>query len=206
VTEVAVAIIRPASSPDAANLARMHVESWRETYPGLVPQAMLSSLSVDARTAAWSRILAEPSQATAVFVTELGGRIVGFGSCGKQRAEALRLQGYDGEIHALYVLKGFQRRALGTGLLSAMAAHMQGRGMRAASLWVLRNNAPARCFYEHRGAQLLAEREDVRPEGVLFEVAYGWPDLTAILPVTGGASGPPRPSVKIAGAGDQLAQ
>ena len=166
----------------------MHVESWRESYPGLVPQAMLASLSVDARTAAWSRILAQASQATAVFVAELGGRIVGFGSCSPQRAEALRVQGYDGEISAIYVLKAFQRRALGTRLLFAMACALQAAGMRAASLWVLRDNAPARRFYERCGARLIGEREDVRPEGILFEVAYGWPDIAALVRVTGGAS------------------
>jgi ribosomal protein S18 acetylase RimI-like enzyme len=171
--------------PDAPDLARMHVESWRESYPGLVPEAMLAALSVDARSAAWRRILGEPAQAAGVFVAELDGRIVGFGSCGAQRAESLRAKGYEGEISALYVLKAFQRRALGTRLLFRMAFRLQVSGFEAASLWVLRDNVPARRFYERCGGELLGEREDVRPQGTLHEVAYGWPAVARMLRITG---------------------
>lgn len=162
----------------------MHVESWRESYPGLVPAAILSSLSIDARTVMWARILSEPSSTTAVFVAEVSGSIVGFGSCCPQRTESLKTGGYDGEVSALYVLRAFQGRTLGARLLSTMACSMQASGMQAASLWVLRDNTPARRFYERYGGQVIAEREDRRQEGILFEVAYGWRDLTDIVRVT----------------------
>lgn len=182
----------PADAPD---LARMHVESWRESYPGLVPEAMLAALSVEARTAAWRRILAEPGQAAGVFVAALDGRIVGFGSYGAQRAEALRARGYAGEISALYVLKAFQRRGLGARLLFRMAFRLEVSGLQAASLWVLRDNLPARRFYERCGGELLGEREDVRPQGALHEVAYGWPAVARLLRFTGDiiAAGAPAP-------------
>lgn len=180
-TERQVPEIRRASAADAPNLAHMHVESWRETYPGLLPPAMLSSLSVDSRTAAWSRALSEPSQPTVVFVAELGGRIVGFGSCGPQRSEALQARGYDGEIEAVYVLQAFQQHGLGTRLFTAMACSMQARGLKGMSLWVLRDNMPAQAFYARLGGQVIAQREDARQHGVLFEVAYGWPDLAAAI-------------------------
>lgn len=173
--------IRMGLPPDAPELARMHVESWRETYPGLVPAAMLASLSVDARAASWNRILCDPAGATAVFVAELAGRIVGFGSCGPQRAAALKAAGYEGEISALYVLRAFQRCALGTRLLFEMASNLRARGLKGASLWVLRDNAPARRFYERQGGRLVAEKEDVRPQGTLLEVAYGWADLGELV-------------------------
>lgn len=176
-----VPAIRRASAADAPNLAHMHVESWRETYPGLLPPAMLASLSVDSRTAAWSRALSEPPQPTVVFVAELDGRIVGFGSCGPQRSDGLKARGYDGEIEAVYVLKAFQQHGLGKRLFAAMACSMKARGLKGASLWVLRDNMPAQAFYQRLGGQVIAQREDARQHGVLFELAYGWPDLTAIL-------------------------
>jgi ribosomal protein S18 acetylase RimI-like enzyme len=176
-----------AAAAEAPDLAKMHVASWRETYPGLVPPALLAALSVAARTAAWSRILGAQPRATTVLVAELDGTIVGFGACGAQRAEALKVKGYDGEISALYVLRAFQRRALGTRLLGAMAASLEASGFGGASLWVLRDNGPARRFYERYGGRVIAEKQDVRPEGVLLEVAYGWPDLTEILRRSGAA-------------------
>jgi ribosomal protein S18 acetylase RimI-like enzyme len=51
------------------------------------------------------------------------------------------------------------------------------RGFSAAALWVLRDNPRARRFYEYHGGQIIAEREDIRDDVVLVELAYGWSDL-----------------------------
>jgi ribosomal protein S18 acetylase RimI-like enzyme len=179
-------VIRTASSADARNLASMHVASWHETYLGIVPDAVLSSLSVDGRTAMWEQILSAPatSGSTVVYLADIEGKIVGFGSCGSQRAEVLKEKGYDGEISAIYVLKAFQRHAIGTRLLYAMASDLSKRGFGSASLWVLRDNAPARLFYEHYGGKVIAEREDVGADGVLIELAYGWTNLMEVARLT----------------------
>lgn len=148
----------------------------------MVPDAMLSALSVEGRTAMWDQILRQPAtpSSTVVYVIEVDGKIIGLGSCGAQRIETLKEPGYDAEIYALYVLKAFQRRAIGTQLLSTMASNLSARGFAALSLWVLRDNAVARQFYERHGGKVVAERDDVRANGVLVEVAYGWKDLTEL--------------------------
>jgi hypothetical protein len=186
--------IRAAGLADAPDLARVHVASWRETYPGMVPDAMLSALSVEGRTAMWDQILRQPATpaSTVVYVIEVDSKIVGLGSCGSQRAATLKKRGYDAEIYAIYVLKVFQRRAMGTRLLSAMASNLSARGFGALSLWVLRNNAVARQFYERNGGKVVADREDVRANGVLVEVAYGWMDLAELAqPNPAGNAGAP---------------
>jgi ribosomal protein S18 acetylase RimI-like enzyme len=134
----------------------------------------------------WKRIIcpAASSGSSGVYVAESDCQIVGFGSCGTQRTRALEAEGYEGEIDAIYVLKAFQRRAVGTRLLYAMASDLRGRGHAAASLWVLRDNAPARRFYERYGAQVVAEREDARPDGILVEAGYGWTDLERLVQLT----------------------
>jgi ribosomal protein S18 acetylase RimI-like enzyme len=179
-------VIRTASFADARDLASMHVASWRETYLGMVPDAVLSSLSVDGRAAMWEQILRAPTTvgSTLVYLADIEGKIVGFGSCGSQRTEVLKEKGYDGEISAIYVLKAFQRHAIGTRLLYALAADLSKRGFGSASLWVLRDNAPARRFYERYGGEVIAEREDVRADGVLIEVAYGWTNLLEVARLT----------------------
>jgi hypothetical protein len=77
-----------------------------------MPDRILSSLSVQGRTAMWDHILRQPAQigSTTVRVVECDGEIIAFGSCGSQRSENLNYAGYDAEISALYVLKAFQRR------------------------------------------------------------------------------------------------
>jgi ribosomal protein S18 acetylase RimI-like enzyme len=174
-----VAQIRIATAADAPALGSMHVASWRETYTSLLPDKMLSSLSVEARAAAWAKIMQEPAteRSTVVYLAEHEKSIIGFGSCGAQRTDTLKAKGYDGEISAIYVLREFQKRKIGTRLLRAMSSDLQHRGFNAAALWVLRENLRARRFYEHVGGKVIAERDDVRDGTVLVELAYGWPDL-----------------------------
>jgi ribosomal protein S18 acetylase RimI-like enzyme len=177
VTERAVAQIRIATPDDAAALGQMHVASWHETYTGLLPDKMLASLSVEARSTAWAKIMQEPASSTVVHLAEHEDTIIGFGACGAQRTQSLKVKGYDGEIGAIYVLREFQKRKIGTRLLRAVSSNLQRRGFNAVALWVLRDNVRARRFYEHFGGKVIAEREDVRDGAILMELAYGWPDL-----------------------------
>lgn len=174
--------IRVGVAEDAAALARMHVTSWRETYTGILPDAMLSSLSVEGRKTIWDQVMSQPTTAgsTVVHLAEHGGQIIGFGSCGSQRTEHLKEKGYDGEISAIYILRKHQRHGLGARLLRVMAADLLSRGFSAASLWVLRENTPARRFYEQYGAGIIADREDVKGDTILIELAYGWSDLNKL--------------------------
>jgi ribosomal protein S18 acetylase RimI-like enzyme len=181
-TDRPVAQIRIASSDDAHALGAMHVASWHETYTGLLPDKLLSSLVVEARAAAWARIMQEPATlaSTVIYLAEHDGATVGFGSCGAQRTESLKGKGYDGEVSAIYVLREFQKRKIGTRLLRVMSSDLLRRGFNAAALWVLRDNLRARRFYEYYDGKVIAEREDVRDGTVLVELAYGWPDLKAL--------------------------
>jgi ribosomal protein S18 acetylase RimI-like enzyme len=174
-----VAQIRIATPDDAPALAAMHITSWHETYTGLLPDKMLSALSVESRAAAWAKIMQEPAteRSTAVHLAEHRGAIICFGSCGAQRTESLKAKGYDGEVSGIYVLREFQKRKVGIHLFRAMSSDLIGRGFSAAALWVLRENLRARRFYEHLGGKVIGEREDVRDATILIELAYGWPDL-----------------------------
>ena len=75
---------------------------------------MLSSLSVEGRAAAWTKILQEPANrhSTAVYLAEHAATLIGFGFCGAQRTASLKSKGYDGEFSAVYVLREFQKRKI----------------------------------------------------------------------------------------------
>jgi ribosomal protein S18 acetylase RimI-like enzyme len=171
--------IRRGTVADASKIARTHVASWHETYAGIVPDEMLAALSVSRRTVAWENILRDPSkhENSAVYVKEVGDTIVGFGACGEQRNIDLKNQGYDGEIGSVYVLREFQKRGIGRDIMSALARDLVGRGLHGAALWVLRENTLARRFYEQCAGQMIGEKQDVRGEATLIEVAYGWSDI-----------------------------
>lgn len=171
--------IRTARPYDAEGIASVHVASWQETYVNLLPAKMLAKLSVPERSARWTDLLEGfvRDGAGRAFVAETSDGIVGFASVGVQRDQGLRRDGFDAEITAIYVLGRVQRQGIGRGLLRTGARHLHRHGHHAASLWVLEANARARRFYEELGGRAVAEREDVRPEAVLWEIAYGWSHL-----------------------------
>ena len=168
--------IRRATLADAAALAQVHETTWRETYIGLMSEQMLDAHTADARTEAWRRILSgETGYLATTYVAERAGEFVAFGSCGEQRNEAFASAGYAGEFAAVYVLRTDQRRGLGKRLMTAMMTDLTERGLTGFTLWVPRDNIPARSLYEQLGGKLIGQREDIREHGTLMEVAYGWP-------------------------------
>ena len=186
--------IRRAQAGDAAAIAAAHVAAWHEAYAGLVPARMLSAFTVAERTRRWRRILSapDPARQSAVFVAVAQNRgIVGFGSCGRQPTPDLLAGGFAGEFSALYLLAAHQRQGTGRRLMALMAQDLLAREMRGAALWVLRDNGPARAFYEALGAKIVGQRVETvdaftsgraRAQDVLHEVAYGWPDLAVLAP------------------------
>lgn len=65
--------------------------------------------------------------------------------------------------------------------MGAMSQVLFGLGHTAASLWVLRENSPARIFYEALGGEVIGEKRDEQPNATLVEVAYGWRDLSRLV-------------------------
>jgi len=158
-------------------VASVHIAAWRETYPGLLPDAMLERLSIAGEAIRWQRMLDRPEAwgGAISFVAEQDGVVVGYGLCGEQRLPLLRERGFTSEIAELYVLRSSQRQGAGSKLMSAMAGALVARGHRAVSLWVLKQNAPAHRFYERLGGTFIIEKR-----ADLIEVAYGWSDLPGL--------------------------
>jgi hypothetical protein len=66
--------------------------------------------------------------------------------------------------------------------MRAGARELVARGWRGMLVWVLRENAPSRLFYERMGGRHLRDRDTDREiEGTtLTESGYAWDDLTAL--------------------------
>ncbi len=171
--------LRPARPGDAPAIARVHVETWRAAYAGIVPDAYLVAMTVSKQALQWNNTIRSAVAPEAVLVAESsdlpGGRIVGFGSCGRARKRPGA-----GEVFTLYVAPDWQGRGIGRRLLHGLLAKLKTGGLNKALVWVLSDN-PARFFYEAMGARRVAERQE-RFAGVhLDEAAYAWGDLAAWL-------------------------
>lgn len=172
--------IRLATNADVLGMAKVHILSWRETYPGLLPNTMLNKLSISDQAIRWQRLLDHPHRpnGSILYVADLLNEVIGYGSCGEQRSQQLHTKGFTAEVTELYVLRRAQRNGVGSNLLRAMAGALVKRDHRAMCLWVLEDNEPARRFYERLGGTKIAERR-----GRLREVAYAWPALQQLATV-----------------------
>ena len=167
--------VRPAEVDDAAAIAKVHVASWRTTYRGLLPDAFLASLNESSNADRWRRTLAAASDT--VYVAENADGIVGFASGGKERAGEV---GYSGELYAIYVLRAVQGHGHGRRLVQAVVGGLRELGLPDMIVWVLRDNAPARGFYERLGGVYVREQPITIGSTALKEVSYGWRPLESV--------------------------
>ena len=174
--------IRTATVRDAAAIATVHVESWRTTYQGIVPDAFLAQLSSAQRQQFWHHVLRDSSSRTMVYVAEEAREgVIGFASGGPERSGD---PVYIGELYAIYLLAQQQRRGIGRQLATTLVNRLIQDGMTSLLLWVLVEN-PARRFYERLGGQPVYEKIVTIGGVPLVEVAYGWRDARTFLELPG---------------------
>jgi L-amino acid N-acyltransferase YncA len=166
--------IRPATPDDAAIISHVHIESWRTTYAGIVPDEYLVALNTAERETQWQEWL---TRDIPVYVAELDGRVAGFISGGPIR-EVIETptRHYDAELYEVYLLQPAQRQGVGRALLQQLAASLHSKGFQSMVVWVLGQN-PAKHFYTRTGAQLLTSKKIEIGGATLTEAAYGWPEL-----------------------------
>ena len=152
-------MVRDAVVADVDDLARIQLTTWRTAYAGLIPDDVLAGLSEAEHRERWASRLPVASRA---FCLVAGSPVVGFVSGGHL--------GDGPEIYALYVAPAAWRRGAGRSLLAAGVARLRDAGATTAGLWVLRDNARARSFYEAQGWAPTGESRLEEMHGVALPV------------------------------------
>lgn len=171
--------LRAARPRDAAAIARVHVDSWRDTYAGILPARYLAGLSYEKQTREWLGHLARPGNASFVAESEAQG-VIGFINGGPERTG--QNSRFFSEVYVLYLLRQYQRRGVGRDLMITFAAEVMKIGLRTMLVWVLSEN-PSRAFYAALGSEQVAEKSIDVGGAKLKEVAYAWTDLRVLLQV-----------------------
>jgi ribosomal protein S18 acetylase RimI-like enzyme len=168
--------VRRARIADAAAIGAVHVAAWRNTYPGILPDAYLSRLSPIRHARNYEASIAAGGCVIVAAPNAGTPRLIGFTTAGRARTGGIG----DGEIETLYVLDDWREQGIGRRLLHAAAKDLAERGCRSAFLWVLREN-PSRFFYQHLGGQPAAQGE-TRVAGVTVpQMAYCWDPIERLL-------------------------
>lgn len=160
--------VRRARPEDAPGIARVHVEAWRESYAGIVPQSFLDQLDVAKRVPIWER--ATRFEVPQVHVAVMSGEVVGFADGGPSRSPELA---FGAELYAIYLMRAQQGHGLGRALIEAVRRDQREAGLIGMMLWVLEAN-PTLGFYKRLGGVTVARKTIEIGGAALEELALGW--------------------------------
>ncbi|WP_346014177.1 GNAT family N-acetyltransferase [Sporosarcina sp. E16_8] len=117
-------LIRKAEIEDAAGIAKVHVDSWRTTYKGIVPDTFLDNLSYEQRELTWEKGINENN----VYIAENeNGQVIGFSTGGKERTG--KYEAFIGELYAIYILKEYQGKGIGRLLVQSVVDDLKEKKM-----------------------------------------------------------------------------
>jgi ribosomal protein S18 acetylase RimI-like enzyme len=172
-------VIREAELDDAAEIAKVHVDTWRSTYRGIIPDEYLLKLSYQKRQENWMSLLGRRSKEQLfIYVVEKEDKqIVGFACGGKERTSNPI---YKGELQAIYMLKAYQNQGIGKQLVKTIATCLSRSNLNSMLVWVLADNLACQ-FYEALGGQKVSKQTIERGGVTLCEIAYGWIDTQFLI-------------------------
>lgn len=140
--------VREAEPSDAEDVARVHVDAWRETYSGVLADHHFSEQAFSRRKQYWTRYLSLEPRPGRMVVAERGGTPVGFANSGEARgpdAEHGFPPARSLHLFSIYLLAAAHGSGLGQSMLDEVLRD------EPAQLWVLRGNERAIAFYERNG-------------------------------------------------------
>jgi GNAT superfamily N-acetyltransferase len=140
--------MRQAKSGDATEIAKIHIDSWRTAYKGIVPDSQLAKFNHIQHSERFRQSLETNSEET--YVAEIDMQIVGFLTIGPCRDDDID-QNTTGEIWGVYLDPNYWRKGIGRFLCEWAENIMSTRGYKQIILWVFADNIQSRKFYETIG-------------------------------------------------------
>lgn len=152
--------IRYAEINDAKVLGKIHSESWKIAYKGIVPDSVLDNITADKRERYFEKALSENlEEDTLIFVDN---KAVGLMTIGKCRDND-RDNTY-GEIWGIYLLPEYWNMGIGSHYINWGINELKNRNFKKITLWVLEDSLNSRRFYERMG---------FRHDGTVKEIDIG---------------------------------
>jgi GNAT superfamily N-acetyltransferase len=137
--------VRAAVNRDISQIARLHVESWRETYRGVMTDAVLDDPGFASRRELfWTAALTDPRYAAnRIAVAERDGSLIGVAMAGPVLEPDVQ---WSAQLYVLYTYAAVHGLGAGAALLDAVLEPST-----TAGLWVADPNPRAQRFYRKQG-------------------------------------------------------
>lgn len=147
----------------ASTIARLHSESWLNTYRGILASSYLHSQLKTERLRYWRRRVKELQAMRdqgEIFLVQVGKQPAGF-LCIEIGPEAE----WGAYVDNLHVLPHWQGQGIGVQLLKCGTGWAKSRGAKQMYLWVLEKNTAARHFYTREGWREAEHQRHEMPDG-----------------------------------------
>ena len=164
-----IIIIRKATIQDVPEVCKMHVDSWCETYKGIISKDYLDSLksNLDARIKKYQNDFYERY----MIVATINDEIVGFSQLVFSNKFSSDLD-VDCEIGGLYVKNGFKGKGIGTKLFNYIKEKFTQDNKKLMVVWCLKENHNAINFYTKMGGKVIKEQDIQIGDDNYKEIAF----------------------------------
>lgn len=162
-------IIRNATVEDIEEVASLHVNSWHETYAGIISQNYLDNMKNNLPKRI-ERMKNEFNLRT-MIVAVLNNEIVGFSEFVFSNEFAKDLD-IDCELCGLYIKNGYKKLGLGSKIFEYVTNLFKENNKTKMGLWCVKENKPAISFYEKKGGVFTKEKTFTIDNQEYSEVAY----------------------------------
>ena len=157
--------LRQAQTNDAAELARIQVNSWMEFSHIFSPAYMEKHNTFERRFFYWMGLLERNIDRT--YLIELDGLSIGYVTIGFPR-EDNALPGAL-ELTALYLKRSYMGQGYGAYVMRRLFTSIKAAGYDRLTLWVLKKNHRAIRFYQHLGFTFDEIEMTLPTQGAIFQ-------------------------------------
>ncbi|QLI81251.1 GNAT family N-acetyltransferase [Chitinibacter fontanus] len=170
--------IRFASANDADAIARLHVQSWQQTYRGTLSDHYLDELALAERSLIWQQRFSAPAINQRVWVACDDKQLLGF--CCLYLAKDAQWGSY---LDNLHVAAGAQGLGLGRRLMATAASGVQEEyANQGLYLYCNESNTSGQYFYQRLGGQVCGSEIWHAPDGSAVKaLRYAWASATELI-------------------------
>lgn len=176
---------REATLSDLNEIIKVNVDTWKNTYQGIISEEYLQSLSYNNKETNWRQRLEKSSSEEIIYLAETDSKeIVGFAFAALKKDDFSinlpQIESFTGQLCAIYVIKDYQRKNIGTQLVKLVVKYFLANNVKSMMVWVLKEN-PSRIFYKKLGGKFITEQPLEIGRETYIEIAYGWENIEVIL-------------------------
>lgn len=135
---------------DAQQAAAIQVETWKDTYKGMIPSETLESMTLEYMIPMWTRLIGENSLKLNLLGVFEGTNLLGTVGSGVSREK----NDYECELWAMNIPVRNQRRGLGRVLFQASVDMLRSSEYKSMYFYCIDKNENALHFYRSMGGRI----------------------------------------------------